>query len=52
MPINEPRIYPVLPPWAGLEEISRDAAAVWFRTRAGRLRASLREVEAYERRQK
>jgi len=49
MPINEPRIYTKPPAWAGLTEIERTAAAVWFRTRTGRIRATLAEVEAYER---
>lgn len=52
MPLNEPRIYENRPGWAGLPEISRDECSVWFKTRTGRIRASLQAVENYERKQK
>jgi len=53
MPLNEARIYENRPVWAGCEEISRDSTSVWFKGRMGRThRASLSDVEAYERKQK
>jgi hypothetical protein len=52
MPLNEPRIYEVRPKWAWLPEIERDERAVWFRTRSGRIRASLKDVQEFERKQK
>ena len=52
MSLNEPRIFSKTPEWVGMEEISRNAKTVWFRSGMGkRIMAMLVDVERWERKQ-
>ena len=52
MAINEPRIQVLKPRWADLEETSRTASMVTFKTRTGRIIVSIAAVEEYRASQK
>ena len=47
---QEPQIFHKPPEWTRLEELYRTEDAVWFKTKYGKKRWSLKDVEGWEER--